>query len=800
MSEASYIVGEVLTTFFENAQNFYKVLLVRVIESNCVSVDDEIVVTGIFGQIHSDISYRFNGKIVSHPKYGEQFQADNYQQTQPTGKRGLIQYFSSTHFPGIGEKTAEKIVEKLGEEALERILNDVNALDGITGLTKKKKEMIREVITQNQGTEKLMFELTNLGFTPSIAQKIIGMFKDKAKKILDEDPYLLLQKIEGLGFRRMDSIAQSMGIDPDDASRLKGAIFIVTRDFCYQTGDTYISSEVLITQAQRLLESCQNYLIDPEKLVDALNDLIREGVVYSDESRIAIDSLYYAELGIRNAISRRVTHEKDTLSKKSISEAIQKTQEKFNIVYDESQKEAIHQIMNEPIFVLTGGPGTGKTTIINAVIDVYCQLNEIRDVEDALVLAAPTGRAAKRMNELTGFPSSTIHRLLGIAIDSTEDSFEDKEINGEFLIIDEMSMVDTWLMNRVLKASPDRLKILLVGDSNQLPSVGPGQVLTDLLETELIPSMELKRIHRQTYQSSIVELAHCIKDGFLPNNFAQKQADRSFLPCSPERLVSIIEQVVVAALKKGYTKKDIQVLAPMYKGESGINAINQVMQEILNPKIGNSVREVESFDRVFRVGDKVLQLVNLPEENVYNGDIGEITAIQFAKENEEQVDKIYVLFDQKEVEYTRTDWQQLTLAYCCSIHKAQGSEFKMVILPMVNQYSRMLQRNLLYTAVTRSQQYLILCGEAVAFQKSATTISPKRATFLQEFLRDLSTNTFEGFEEKFIEDKSDTQSFIVEESHAKENVVLNVRMIDEDLISPMIGMEDLSPYDFMKRS
>ena len=209
---------------------------------------------------------------------------------------------------------------------------------------------------------------------------------------------------------------------------------------------------------------------------------------------------------------------------------------------------------------------------------------------------------------------------------------------------------------------------------------------------------------------------------------------------------------------------------------------------------------MESFDRVFRVGDKVLQLVNLPEENVYNGDIGEITAIQFAKENEDQVDKIYVLFDQTEVEYTRTDWQQLTLAYCCSIHKAQGSEFKMVILPMVNQYSRMLQRNLLYTAVTRSQQYLILCGEAGAFQKSATTISPKRATFLQEFLRDLSTNTFEEFEEKIIEDKIESHSFIKEESHAKENVVLNVRMIDEDLISPMIGMEDLSPYDFMKRS
>ncbi len=257
---------------------------------------------------------------------------------------------------------------------------------------------------------------------------------------------------------------------------------------------------------------------------------------------------------------------------------------------------------------------------------------------------------------------------------------------------------------------------------------------------------------------------------------------------------------MVEAFKKCYTKKDIQVLAPMYKGDSGINAINQMMQEILNPKIGNSVREVESFDRVFRVGDKVLQLVNLPEENVYNGDIGEITSIQFAKENEDQVDKIYVLFDQTEVEYTRTDWQQLTLAYCCSIHKAQGSEFKMVILPMVNQYSRMLQRNLLYTAVTRSQQYLILCGEAGAFQKSATTISPKRATFLQEFLRDLSISTFVEFEEKIIEDTSDSHSFIEEDSNIKENNMLTLRMIEQEMISPMIGMEDLSPYDFMRRS
>jgi len=296
-----------------------------------------------------------------------------------------------------------------------------------------------------------------------------------------------------------------------------------------------------------------------------------------------------------------------------------------------------------------------------------------------------------------------------------------------------------------------------------------------------------------------VELAHSIKDGFLPLNFMEKQIDRSFLPCSTERLVTIIEQVVVAALKKGYTKRDIQVLAPMYKGDAGINAINQMMQEILNPKIGNSVREVESFDKVFRVGDKVLQLVNLPEENVYNGDIGEITAIQFAKENDDQVDKIFVLFDQTEVEYHRTDWQQLTLAYCCSIHKAQGSEFKMVILPMVNQYSRMLQRNLLYTAVTRSQQYLIMCGEAGAFQKSTTTIPPKRATFLQEFLTNFD---IEKTEETPAIKENKTEPSLDDTVHSDEGkeIQLTIQAIEEELISPMIGMDDVTPYDFMIRS
>ena len=465
---------------------------------------------------------------------------------------------------------------------------------------------------------------------------------------------------------------------------------------------------------------------------------------------------------------------------------------------------------------------------------MYRYLEEITFDSDAIQLAAPTGRAAKRMNELTGISASTIHRMLGISAEEnseleSEDSDDPRSLSCDFLIIDEMSMVDTWLMNRLLRATPAKTKILFVGDKNQLPSVGPGQVLTDFLLSNQIPSIELTHIHRQKDSSSIVPLAHSIKDGHLPMDFTQNQPDRTFIPCRSTQVLDVIEQIVVKAIKKGYQKKDIQVLAPMYKGEAGIHEINKMMQNILNPKIGNSVREIESFDRVFRVGDKVLQLVNVAEENIYNGDIGEITAIIFAKENEDQVDKIYVSFDHVEVEYKRNDFIQLTHAYCCSIHKAQGSEFQMVILPMVGQYQRMLQRNLLYTAVTRSKKFLIMCGQYEAFQEAANRQSASRQTCLKDLLVGNSFESFtieeESHEIHSVESLENTKelitnlqpkqqrviekSIVAEEPETysitsekvvvadKKSFILTMALIDSCEIDPMIGMEGLTPYDFI---
>ena len=846
MSE-EYIVGEVLATFFENPQNFYKVLLIRVQESSVQLNSDEIVVTGIIGTIHDNSPYRFNGKVVSHPKYGQQFSVLSYQQHQPTGKKGLIAYFSSGRFPGIGEKTAEKIVDCLGENAIEQIIQDEDCLKNVPGLSTKKCESIRNIIIENQGTERILFELTNMGFTPLFSQKIMVLYKEKTMEIIKEDPYVLLQSIEGLGFRRIDAIAQQLEIAPDNLHRIKGAVYVVVRDLSYQEGHTYLIDKEVVLAAQKLLEQTRSFLIEPDQIVNALNELIREGIIISEENHLSLASLYYAEIGIVNAIQHRLELSKKSLySKEDIEEAIQHVQKKFGIIYDDSQKQALIKIMQESLFILTGGPGTGKTTIINGVVEMYRYIEEIDLDSDAIQLAAPTGRAAKRMNELTGISASTIHRMLGISAEENseleqDDYDESRSLYCEFLIIDEMSMVDTWLMNRLLRATPAKTKILFVGDKNQLPSVGPGQVLTDFLLSNQIPSIELTHIHRQKGSSSIVTLAHSIKDGHLPMDFTQNQPDRTFISCRSTQVLDVIEQIVVKAIKKGYQKKDIQVLAPMYKGEAGIHEINKMMQNILNPKIGNSVREIESFDRVFRVGDKVLQLVNVAEENIYNGDIGEITAIIFAKENEDQVDKIYVSFDHVEVEYKRNDFIQLTHAYCCSIHKAQGSEFQMVILPMVGQYQRMLQRNLLYTAVTRSKKFLIMCGQYEAFQEAANRQSARRQTCLKDLLQGNSFESLSIEEESSMETKLDHQidknpsepltlekdtidavltdsKEIMEVSTVQEvdetyqvtsesvlekktkSYVLTMALIESFSIDPMIGMEELTPYDFMTKS
>jgi exodeoxyribonuclease V alpha subunit len=377
--------------------------------------------------------------------------------------------------------------------------------------------------------------------------------------------------------------------------------------------------------------------------------------------------------------------------------------------------------------------------------------------------------------ESTGLPAVTIHRLLGWNGTEGFDHHEDNPLAGKIIIIDETSMVDVWLANQLFKALPEAIQVIFVGDEDQLPSVGPGQVLKDLLSSQMIPTVRLTDIYRQAEGSSVIELAHEIKRGQLPKEITVPKKDRSFIKCATGQMADVIGKVVLNAKNKGYSAKDIQVLAPMYRGPAGIDRLNTLLQDIFNPNHDGTRKEITFGDTKYRIGDKVLQLVNQPESNVFNGDIGEIVSIFTAKENTEKQDLVVVTFDGAEVTYTRQDLTQLTLAYCCSVHKAQGSEFPIVILPVVKSYYRMLRRNLIYTAITRSKQFLILCGE-----EEALRIGIERAD-------DQTRNT--TLVERLCEGIGTEKKKTIPVDRPYEEVLMEV--------DPLIGMGNVTPYDFL---
>ena len=744
MSATGVISGKVVAIFYQNPSNFFKVLLVKVTENDLEYDEPEIVITGSFGEVQEGEEYRFTGELVNHPKYGRQMKAESYQQAQPTSAAGLIHFFASDKFPGIGRKTAEKIVDALGEGAIDRLLADPAVLADIPGLTKAKQKMIVDTVRANHGMDQVIVALTQYGFGSQLAFAIYQTYKEATLDILHENPYQLVEVIEGIGFKKADQLAEGLGIAADSTQRIQACVMQQLASAGATSGDTFVPAQELLEQVLEVLESSRPVEIQPEALANEIIHLVEAGKIQQEGTNLYENSLYFAEWGIASSV-QRLLQRKQSLSydKKRISRELKKIEKQMNISYGSSQEEAIRAAITSPLFLLTGGPGTGKTTVINGIVKLFAALNDV-DLSPhntghegfPIYLAAPTGRAAKRMNETTGLPAGTIHRLLGINGREKVPSSNARELSGGLLILDEMSMVDTWLANTLFKAIGNDMQVIIVGDKDQLPSVGPGQVLHDLLQTTEIPQRELTEIYRQGDGSSIISLAHEIKDGQIPANLTVNQKDRSFFRCDAYQIEPIIAQIVEKAKAKGFTAQDIQVLAPMYRGPAGINALNKMMQEIFNPNDGNK-REVVFNEVAYRVGDKVLQLVNDPEANVFNGDMGVIVGITYAKESEDKTDELTIAFDATEVVYKRNEWNKITLSYCCSIHKSQGSEFKMVILPMVSQYQRMLQRNLLYTAVTRSKDLLILLGEPRAYEQAIYRESAVRKTTLQQRIQEV---------------------------------------------------------------
>lgn len=788
--QETYVKGRHIATIFRNEQNLYTVIRVKVEETNDQYEEKEAVITGYFPQVHEHETYTFYGFFQEHPKFGIQFQCKHFQKEVPQTRQGVINYLSSELFKGIGRKTAERIVDHLGEDAISKILKSPSVLDGVPNLSSEKAKALYDVLKENEGLEQIMVALNQYGFGPQMSMKIYQTYKEQTLDIIQKNPYQLVEDVEGIGFSRADELGKQLGMDETHPERLKAACLYTLESECLQEGHVYLVQKDLLSKGKALLDKNSSTPIAETDISEQLHQLKKEKKLIEEEDRIYIPSLYFAEKGIVSNIQRILAQDQyeEQFPESEFLLALGKLEERIGVQYASSQKKAIQTALLSPMLLLTGGPGTGKTTVIKGIVELYAELHGLsldpkdysKDDPFPIVLGAPTGRAAKRMAESTGLPAATIHRLLGWNGQAGIDFEQDRTINGKLVIIDEMSMVDTWLAYQFFNALPEEVQVVLVGDEDQLPSVGPGQVLKDLLDSKTIPTVQLTDIYRQENGSSIIELAHEIKKGKLPADLAVQKKDRSFIKCSTQQIASVVEQVVENARNKGFTAKDIQVLAPMYKGPAGIDRLNKMLQEILNPNHDQSRKELAFGDTVYRIGDKVLQLVNKPEKNVFNGDIGEVISIFYAKENTEKQDMVLVSFEGNEVTYTRQELNQITHAYCCSIHKSQGSEFPIVILPVVKSYYRMLRKNLLYTAVTRSKKFLILCGEEEAFRWGVErNDSLLRKTTLCQKLSEVLAN---------------------KDADSKEENSISYPMSEEEWmqINPMIGMENVTPYDFME--
>ena len=806
-TEPSFFIGQVQSEIFTSPDSFFKVLIVSVEEANFDWHEPEITVTGSFGDLSDDQTYRFEGKIVEHPRYGQQFQATSYHVNRPTSKDGLVDFLSGKQFTGIGKKTAEKIIDKLGTDAINKIIADPHVLDKLK-LRKAVKDSLVDNLRANQGMDEIIIGLNDLGFGANLSSAIFDKYGEETLHIINENPYQLAAEIDGISFNRADQVAQKLGIATDDSRRIDAAIIQTLDDLTMETGDTFTTTKPLLQQTIQLLAQGSGGRVSTDLIANQIIELEKnQAISYADE-KIYPTALYNAEWQIADHLHRLLTVDQEKVPVTTIEKTVTKVADQSGITYDQVQKEAIKTALNSKVMLLTGGPGTGKTTIIKGIVASYAKIhdlsldvNEYKEKSFPVLLAAPTGRAAKRMSEATDLPASTIHRLLGLNGREMPTDMNARDLEGSLLIIDEMSMVDTLLFKTLIQAVPTSMHVVLVGDKDQLPSVGPGQVFHDLLDFAELPKVELTNIHRQAADSTIIPLAHAIKEGKLPSDLTNKMPDRSFISCHANQVPSVVQQIIDLSKKRDYSANDIQILAPMYRGQAGIDRLNELAQQAYNPP-ANGKQEVDFRGLTFRVGDKVLQLVNVPEKNIFNGDIGKITAIESGRTVDKKNESITVDFDGNEVSYSRMEWNQLRLAYCISIHKAQGSQFKMVLLPIVQQFSRMLQRNLLYTAITRAAEKLVLIGEPYAVVTSVKNEAVNRKTSLVDRLDKVWSKHGELKSKLDHQTDSLTKELSSPQPVQKENeqlinndaqqYILTADLINSETIDPLIGMENIS--------
>ena len=706
------VSGTVEDIIFQNSESGYAVF-------NVHNSDEETVCVGIVPNLHKGESLKVTGSWVVHPVYGRQLSIEVYEKSIPTTSEGIEKYLASGIIKGIGKKMAARIVEKFGETSFYVIEEKPDRLVEIKGITYEKAMRINQVFREQHELRRAMIMLQNFGLSPTYALKIYKKYKEKTFDIVNTNPYQLADDIFGIGFKLADKLAISAGILENSTHRVKSGLRYVLNSAA-NDGHVFLPESILFDKAKELLE------VNDDLIVSALQELQIEHKVWREKSDneellVYLNMYYYAEISVAKKILELMIAG-ENCDDMRIMVSSKEIEKKYGIELAKDQLKAVNDAVKQGVLLMTGGPGTGKTTTINTIIKVF------EEAGKEVVLAAPTGRAAKRMTEATGYPAQTIHRLLGINYvneDSVVQTFsknEDDPIEADVVIIDESSMVDILLMNSLLKAISIGTKLILVGDIDQLPSVGAGNVLKDLIKSGVVSVVRLKKIFRQAQESMIVVNAHKINQGEEPL-INEKTSDFFFVKRhSTSEVVQTIKELVSSRLPSFMdcdAMQDIQVLTPMRKSPIGVFDLNKELQQTLNPP---SIKKKEKLARafIFREGDKVMQIKNnynlvwkmiengrtIDEDmGIFNGDGGIVLRIDEDKE------EMVVVFDEnKYVTYDFTQIDELELAYAITIHKSQGSEYPIVVIPVHSGPSMLLTRNLLYTAVTRAKNLVVLVG------------------------------------------------------------------------------------------
>lgn len=713
--------GKPVHIVFRNDSTFYTVMRFRINDKQ----EKVITVSGIFASIEKDTLYNIFGHYVNHPRYGMQFAAESYEKPLPDDRESIIRFLSSSQFKGIGKKAAETVIDALGTDCLSLLKEKPELLD-VLPLTDKQIASFKEgIATMDDSMEQLIRFLNIHGIGMKNLARLNHTYGKEALSVLKENPYRIIEECDSIGFATADKIAMNLGFAKNDERRLYAYLISLVMDLCVRDGDSYV-----------LLEDLRNcFAKKTNGLTASFDDLLYKAILnrqlVQEEDRIYPITQFEAETEIAHYLHGFPYKALEPCDKTVLQQYLEQLEQASGITYDETQVEAILSFFDNPLLIVTGGPGTGKTTVVQAMVKLFQLLYPSANV----ICAAPTGRAAKRLYEVTGAPSSTIHSLLQWDLESNRfGRNEDNPLTEDLLIIDEFSMVDVWLFSRLSLAGRNIKKICIIGDEDQLPSVGPGSVLRDLVDSEQFPLIRLNHIYRQSSGSDVITLAHDIHDGKA--DLSALKTNVAFFSCPDSAIAQNAVTVVTDALNKNYSINDIQVLSPMYKGAAGIDTLNTSLQEAFNPP-DITKKEVRYGYTTFREGDKILQLKNQPDDNVFNGDIGILLEIEDAKDRDDHKTTIIVNFQDNFVEYNQDNWNNITLAYCISVHKAQGSEYPIVIMPFSRSHTIMLQKKLIYTAITRARKSLVMLGDREAFEKGVETSERHiRATTLVQRLKD----------------------------------------------------------------